>query len=198
MESILAHAVAAWAPLLCALIFLGMVFEGEAALFAGTFLAHQGALSLPLVLVTAGTGLIIGDLSWYWAGKHLLHKIPFLARLSHRVTGVFDKHLKRRPFTTILLSKFAYGIHRAVLLRAGQHKIPFKEYARIIVCANIIWGSIVVFLAIGVSASVGHVRHLFRYIELIILVVLLIFVFFDRIAAFVSEYFLEEEIIDTP
>ncbi len=190
-RSVLPHILMAWTPFLYGSVFFGMMLEGELFLFAGTFLAHQGALDMTWVLFLAASGLLIGDFGWYFAGKYLMRRVKWLNRMAHKYIGVFDKHFTDRPLTTILISKLAYGIHRVILLRAGQ-KMPFRTYARCIIIADVLWFTAVVLLAVVFSATVGPVlRHWLRYIEILILLVVLGFIFFERIVEFISEKFLD-------
>lgn len=191
IESVLVHLLDAWVPFLYTSIFVGMMLEGELFLFAGAFLAHQGVLNMFFVLFLAGLGLIIGDFSWYFAGKYLIKKIAWLDRMSHRVIGVFDKHFEDRPLMTICASKLAYGIHRVILLRAGQ-KMPLKTYAKCILIADITWFVVVVCIAVIFSATIGPImKHWLKYIEILVLLIILAFVFVEKILAKISEKFLE-------
>lgn len=191
MERILIEILAVWAPLVYAAIFFGMVFEGELFLFVATFMGHQGLLNLPLVLVIAGIGFLLGDFLWFFAGKHLLNKIPFLERMSHKVVGVFDKHFEDRPFLTIFASKFAYGIHRAIMLRAGQ-QLSTKVFARCVIISDVIWFSLVVGCSLGLSTWIGQVKHFFRLGGILLLLAILAFLFFEHIVAFVTERMLKD------
>jgi len=42
-------------------VFLGSLVEGESVIFAAGFLAHEGYLSLPKIILVSFTGTLIAD-----------------------------------------------------------------------------------------------------------------------------------------
>lgn len=197
LHSILAP-LADYAPILYVAIFLGMILEGEAVVFAAMLLMHQRVLSWTGGSIVVVTGLLSGDMLWYIAGRSYLHKLPFLARIAHRVTRAFDRQLLRKPFRIIALSKFTYGIHHAILLRAGTLKIDKKRFVRMIVAANIIWLTVIGSIGYLLSASLATLRfrHYIRYAELLVLAGILGFFFIERLIGTLSETVLSGEVVD--
>lgn len=185
MEQTFIHLVRVWEPLIYLIIFLGMIIEGEFFLFGGVFLAHQGILHMPTVLIVAGIGFLLGDFLWYFASKHLFTKIPYFERLSQKVIGFFDKHIEDRPFFVIFLSKFAYGLHRAIIIRAGQ-KMPLATFARAVIISDTVWFIVVSLLATALSTALGPVRHILHYAGFVVCGVMLLMVFAEKIVAVIT------------
>lgn len=164
---------------LYALIFLATFVEATVTLFAVAFLITAGAVpALPGVAVVLG-GCFVEDLLWFWVGLHV-RRLPTVSRWVDRITGQFDAHFNGRLFRTLLISKFIYGAHRAVVARAGMLAVPLSRYARAAFLAMAIWFAVILGLAFGVSVSYQAMKDYVRYAELIILGVV--------VAVFVVEY----------
>lgn len=181
MESFFLSYISYWKPLAYFFVFLGMILEGDMVLFTVSFLAFTGLLNWILVLFTVLSGIWIGDLFWYWIGTHLKGSNNFLARWVHRITTPFDQHIAKRPFKTILISKFAYGIHHAILIRAGALGIPVKKYIRIEIVSSLLWITIIGGLAYFSKQSFDHVRHTLHKAELSLLFGVIVFFIFWKI-----------------
>jgi membrane protein DedA with SNARE-associated domain len=111
--------------------------------------------------------------------------------MSHKVIGVFDKHFEDRPMMTIFASKLAYGVHRVILLRAGQ-KMSLKTYTKCILLADLVWFVVIVSIAVVFSATIGPImKGWLKYIEILVLIVIVGFVLLEKILAKISEKFLE-------
>ena len=61
----LAHFIATYGYLA---VFVGTLLEGETVLVLGGFAAHRGHLSLPVVMVVAFAGSLLGDQTMFWIG----------------------------------------------------------------------------------------------------------------------------------
>ncbi len=160
------------------LIFFAMVFDAALTVFAAIFLAVSGTLLvIPTILV-----LILGtfgeQLLWYWVGGHL-GKWTKLMNFLDGPAKPFDKHLVTRPGRTLTLSKFIYGIHRAMLVRAGMLKINFKKYVGIAVFSSLLWLSILGAFAVAFSASYEALKKYMSYAELVPLGLVIIYFIAD-------------------
>lgn len=175
MNSFIFHYLVFWRPLGYLIIFLGMILEGETLLFITGFLTHGKLFDIGDVLLIAMSGVLIGDLFWYWLGK-ILDPASFLARRLEKIAVHFDRHLMARPFRTIFISKFAYGLNHALLLRAGALRIRTGDFIVSDFPAAILWVLAVGGLGYFSSASFFLVRHYLRFAELALLLGLIIFI----------------------
>ena len=184
MTGFIIQSIDVWGYWAYALLFLGLLFEGETFLFAAFFLVRQGHLSLPGVFVVAFFGVLAGDWMWYWVGRHL-ERFTWLAGKMGALAGPIDRQLIRRPFHTLFLSKFVYGIHRITQIRSGAIRIEAKTFWKADVSATFFWVGSIAILGYASAASIGHLKHIFKYTE----VALLFFVvLFFLIAHLVSRY----------
>lgn len=163
-------------PIGYALIFLGMVFEGDVMLFTAFFLTHQGFFDFGDMAFTVLAGVFLGDMTWYWLGNiQIIGKFPNIYSWVERLTKPFDQHTRERPFYTIFISKFTYGIHHLILMRFAMLNIPFKEFLRSDIPAVIGWILIVGSIGYFSSASLFLIQQYLRFAEISLLFGLLIF-----------------------
>ncbi|MBI3335351.1 MAG: VTT domain-containing protein [Candidatus Portnoybacteria bacterium] len=187
MESLLAHYILFWRPLGYSLVFLGMIFEGDILLFTVSFLTHQGFFDVGDMFFTILGGVLVGDLFWYWVGFRF-HKHPiFLNKWVHRVAQPFDSHLTHRTFRTILLSKFAYGIHHGILMRAGALKVNITRFVKDDFTSTLVWIFAVGGLGYISSASFAAVKHYLRFTEFALLLALFMFVGIEYLSRRISK-----------
>lgn len=170
-----------WRPLGYAIIFLGMMIEGDGLLFTAAFLTHQGVFDPGDMAVVVLSGVLIGDVLWCWLGAWLAGSPSFasVSRWLERVTARFDTHLRGRMLRTIFVSKFAYGLHHPLLMRAGAIGIPTRRFLKNDVLATVAWVAVVGGLGYGVSASFVALQRSLRFAERALVLGLFIFFFFE-------------------
>lgn len=176
-----------WQPLGYAIAFFGMIFEGDVVLFAVAFLTSQRIFSLPLMLITVFAGVIVGDTLWYWLGVRLRNHDNRFIRFLERMARPFDEQLQQKFFRTLLLTKFMYGIHHTILIRAGMLGLRLKKFVERDIQASIIWVGIVWGLGYGASASLSRAEHYLRFAELALLFAFIGFVFLESILRFILQ-----------
>ncbi len=162
------------------IIFFGLFVEGDLLLFAAAFLARLGVFDLvPLVLVSIA-GMLIGDALWYLAGKNK-EKFPArLVRFFDRVASPFDNVLAARLFHTLLITKFAYGIHRLILARAGSVGAPFARFFKTDIIATLIWTATIIALGYFGGFALEALKQYVRFAEIGLLVLLVLVVFAEK------------------
>lgn len=165
-----------WKPLGYAIVFFGMIFEGEAILFAAAFLTHQGFFSFTPTTLIVFTGTFLADMLWYWVGKKFKAPTYLLGKWVERLASPLDEHLQKRTKRTIFVSKFTYGLHHIMLMRSGALNIPLKEYLPDAFLATIPWIIIIGFLGFASSASLFFIRRYLRFVEVGLFIMLLIFI----------------------
>lgn len=156
-------------------VFVAMIFEGDLFLFTAAFLTHQGYFDPLNMFVTLVTGVMSGDLLWYWLGLRLNDSRRFTA-WAKKLAQPFDDHLQHRTLHTIFLSKFIYGVHHAILIRAGMLRIRLDKFLKIDFFTSLVWIVIVGALGFISSFSFIRVRHSIKFVEAAILTAFLVFV----------------------
>lgn len=175
MESLIFSYLIEWEAFVYPLIFIGMIFEGDLILFISAFLIHQGILHPVPVIMTVLWGMILGDNLWYTLGLKFRNYYPSLNKWAEKLAQPFDEHLKNRPFRTVFLSKFTYGIGHAIFFRAGAIRIKWGKLEQSDILATIFWMIIVAGLGYFSSASFTYAKHYLRFGEIALLLGLIIF-----------------------
>ena len=175
METIFLHYITLLGGWIYVPIFIGMFVEGDAILFTAFYLANLGYFNVWTLFTISVTGVIVGDMIWYQIGKHLEQKSEFFRKIAEKTTKTIDKRLHKYPFSTLCITKFTYGIHHAVLLRAGAMHMPFKKYFLTMSFAAITWTSVIGGLAYFSSLSIGLLKRYIKYGEVGLLVGIIIF-----------------------
>jgi len=185
METLFLHYLVLMGWWVYGLIFIGMIVEGETFLFAAIYMAHLGYLNLKILLVVVFLGLIFSDFFWYFVGEFLERKSKFVRKWMGRVSQPLDSKLHKRPMSTIFMTRFAYGIYHATLMRAGALKISLKLYFKTVVISSAVWVSLIGGVAYFSSIYIGLFKKYLKYGEIALLVAIIIFLFLSH---FISKY----------
>lgn len=165
MQSFFLHYLTVWQPLGYLIVFLVLMVEGDAVVFAAAFLTHRGIFSFWPMIATAYAGVIIGNALWYEAGQHL-DRLPFFQRIAKPVANFLDPHIRKHPVRMLFLTNFTYGLHRATLLRTGALRIPTRTFLLGIIPPGVVWLAAVFSLGYASSISLAYVEHSVKYVEL--------------------------------
>lgn len=183
MESILISYFSWWHPLGYILIFLGAFLEGDAVVFTTGFMAHREIIQPIAGLITLFTGAILGDIFWYFLGRELKNSRWFINRWVTKITEPFDDHIIKKPLKTIFVSKFTYGLHHPILMRAGALNVPFKTYIKNDIISSALWILVVGSLGFASGASYVILKRYLKYGEAAILLLFVMFFFLDYFIA---------------
>jgi len=120
-------------------ILVGTLFEGETILLLGGFAAHHGHLRLPMVMVVAFAGSLLGDQTMFWIGhrygKQLLAKWPRLERRIDRVRPFLD----RFGSALALLFRFLYGLRNITPVAMAMAGFSFRRFALLNAIGAAVW-----------------------------------------------------------
>ena len=189
MEALTLNYLSIWHPLGLFILLMGLLIEGNIFLFAAMFLTQRGAFTMPEILPIVLVGILGGDFLWYLAGRYLTDSDGRTKRWVEKLTKSFDKQIGLRPNRVIFFSKFIYGIHRAVLVRAGMLKISFKKFLIADGVTSVMWIILIGGVAYVASSSLSIIKHYLKFTEIALLVALLGFLFIEKV---VSRFFKEE------
>ena len=145
----------AGSPLLAyAIIFFGVMIEGEGIILLASVFAAQGHLSWALLAILAISGTIIGDILWYLAGKHLkgTRLGCWLDRRYEKTGGWVGELIMNRYHWYAIVSKFMYFTTRPTIFLAGWHGFDFKKFIKITTYATVAWATIIM----GIGLVFGH------------------------------------------
>lgn len=176
-------------------IYLGLIFEGEFFLISTGILAHLGALNFWPVLILALLGAFSKTFFGYALGEFLFkifnhHK--FFKYIQKRVYGILPR-FKTKPFWSIFISKFIIGANNIVIIFSGFEKIDYKKFLKAEILATIIWVPLMLSLGYIFSYTALHVsREVWKFL-MVVLVLYIMFVLFDKLISWVYELFEEPD-----
>lgn len=175
LHSLFLSYLTVWKPLGYILAFFGMVFEGDGALFTLAFLTAEGFFDVCDMLIVVFLSVLFGDTLWYWIGRKYIASFPRIAGWVDRFAKSFDRHLLERPTRTLLLTKFVYGAHHAVLVRAGMSKMDFRKFIKSDLISIVVWIGVIGSLGYFSSVSLAYEKKYLRYAEISLLIALVLF-----------------------
>jgi len=160
-----------------ALVFIGMIIEGDFTLFTSLFLTSDGLFDLTIILPVLYAGVIIGDLLWFFAGVKI-SRLSYQHRLlgwMERVARPFDEQLKKKPFRALFISKFIYNAHHPLLMRAGALGMNINDFIKRDLLASALWIMIVGGTGYFFSFSLQLFKHYVHFVEVGLLIGLALF-----------------------
>ncbi len=103
-------------------LFLGTLLEGETVLILAGLLAHMGLMKLPLVILVAVLGSVLGDQFYFFLGRRkggaLLDRHPLWRRRAEKV----QRAVKRYRNGIMLGFRFVYGMRIVTPLLLGMDR----------------------------------------------------------------------------
>ena len=176
-----------------ALIFIGLIFEGEVVLISTGILSHLGALNIWFTLCLVIFGVLTKTFLGYYVGKTIhnkWHETKFLKYIEKKVLNIMP-HFDQKPFWSIFVSKFIFGVNNMVIIFSGYKKINYKKYLKAELSSTIIWAPLLLLLGYFFSYTALHVsKEIWRF-SLIILIFVILFFLFDKLIGWIYEIFEE-------
>ena len=124
-------------------VFVGCLLEGETLLILAGFAAHQGYLSLPLVVLIAACAGALGDLLFYlcgrFAGTRLLARFPALAARA----GPLQASLLRHDRLIIVGIRFMYGLRIAGPVIIGASGVSLPRFVTFNLLGAALWAPLI-------------------------------------------------------
>jgi membrane protein DedA with SNARE-associated domain len=104
-------------------------------LFSG-FAVHQGWMSLPLAVLAATAGNLVGSLLAYGLGaSHLPHRLPVASAVLKRWDALLERHGTRAVFIARLLPL----ARTFVSLPAGSRRVPLAAFVAMTTIGCALW-----------------------------------------------------------
>lgn len=137
--------------------FFGFFFPGDSLLFTAGFLASQGYVSLPILLVGAFIAAVIGDSVGYGFGKRVGPAIfkkedskIFNKKHIERAQQFYEKYGKK----TIILARFVPIIRTFAPIVAGIGGMRYKTFLVYNIIGGFVWTWAMLWLGYGLGALV--------------------------------------------
>ncbi|MCX6752086.1 MAG: VTT domain-containing protein [Candidatus Nomurabacteria bacterium] len=179
--------------LVYAVIFLGLIVEGEFFLISTGILTHLGALNFWIALIFVLLGALSKTFLGYALGEFLFKKYNhhrFFRYIQRRVYSVLPR-FKAKPFWSIFISKFLVGINHVVIVFCGFEKIDYKKYLKAEISATIIWAPLLLSLGYFFSFTALHVSQKIGRFSMVVLGLFILYIILDKFIGWVYEIFEE-------
>jgi membrane protein DedA with SNARE-associated domain len=135
-----------------AAVLAGTLLEGETVLLLAGLAAHQGHLSLPLVLLVAFIGGTTGDQIFFWIGRRwgpaLVERFP-PARARAETVGLL---LRRYDALLVFAIRFIYGLRIAGPIAMGALGLSAGRFAVFNTLGAAVWAVLIG----GAGYLLGH------------------------------------------
>ena len=119
-----------------------LVPSETAVITAGVIAAH-GDLIVPVVIVAAALGAIVGDNASYWVGRlasRWVERRLFAGERRKRLEWA-ERTLNERGGYLIVIARFIPGGRTVVTLAAGILDMPWRRFIAFDVTAGVLWAS---------------------------------------------------------
>jgi membrane protein DedA with SNARE-associated domain len=137
-------------------LFAGVFLEGESVLLIAGFLAHNGHLRLPFVILVAFMGAFCGDQFFFRVGRH--RGTLYLERRPHlqpRVAAI-HRFLDRYQVPAVLGYRFMYGMRTITPIILGVSGFNAKRFVLLNLCSTLLWATMIA----SAGYAFGEVIHL--------------------------------------
>jgi membrane protein DedA with SNARE-associated domain len=170
-------------------LFLGVFWEGELTLIAAGILNHLGIFSLWPTLLTAASAAILKTVIGYKIGAFLGKSFPKsrLLKFFERKVLYFLPRFRERPFWSIFVSKFIYGVNNATLVFAGYARANFKEYCLAELLSSVVWLGGMFGLGYFFSRTAFSISHNLRNFLLIVALFIIAFMIVQKVINLIVE-----------
>jgi membrane protein DedA with SNARE-associated domain len=175
-----------WAVLVfVAIESMGIPFPGEtmllvAAIYAGT--THL--LSLPLVIIAAASGAILGDNIGYWVGREggyrLLRRYGHYLRLDERKVKLGQYLFRKHGGKVVFFGRFIALLRALAAFLAGTNRMPWRPFLLFNALGGILWATLYglggYFLGDNIHRLVGPLGPITIVLGLLVTLAFLVFV----------------------
>jgi membrane-associated protein len=175
------------------IIFVGLIFEGEVVLIVTGILSHLGALNIYFAFCFILVGGFAKTLLGYHIGKIIhdrWHETKFLKYVEKRVLNIMP-HFNEKPFWSIFISKFIFGVNHMVIIFSGYERINYKKYLKAEISATLIWAPLLLGLGYFFSFTALNISREIWKFTFVILILMILFFLFDKLVGWIYEIFEE-------
>lgn len=158
-------------------LFFGFFFPGDSLLFTAGFLASQGYVSLPFLLIGTFLAAIIGDSVGYAFGKKVgpalftkEDSLFFNKKHIVRAQHFYEKYGKK----TIVIARFVPIVRTFAPIVAGIGTMPYRIFITYNVLGGLLWTWSMLLLGYSLGSFIPNVD---RYILPIVIVIIIVSAF---------------------
>lgn len=146
---------------------IGLPLPGEAIVLVGGFMAGRGDLAVEGVILTAGSGAIIGNSLGYWLGVYggwpLLERVARVFRISDLRLHDLKQRFANNAAQAVFFGRFITVLRIFSGPMAGIVEMPFWRFTIYNVAGAILWAAIMVSLTFF-AGEVVPLEQLLRWV----------------------------------
>jgi membrane protein DedA with SNARE-associated domain len=157
-----------------AAIAVGTFFEGETVLVVGGFVARRGYLELPLVMLAAFVGAVLGDQLWYYLGRMLGENFIAKRKTWHRTAVKAHRMVRRYQTIFILTFRFIYGVRTVAPFIIGASRVHPVKFALLNIASAALWAAVVAALGYALGEAANVVLKQVKQYEIWLLVAIVV------------------------
>lgn len=174
-------------------LFVAIFWEGEFALIMAGILVHLKIFSFWPTIIIAILAASLKTVAGFYLGRYLGRKFPKSKILKYFERRVFYylPRFKERPFWSIFISKFIYGVNNATLIFSGYVGVKFKTFCIAEAISSVIWLGGMFVLGNFFSQTALSISHNVRYFMLLILLFIIGFTLLQKTVSLIIEIFEE-------
>jgi membrane protein DedA with SNARE-associated domain len=144
-----------------AALFFGFVRPGETAVLYGGVLADAGKVSVVLVLAVVLVAAVVGDSIGFEVGRRLgprLVRAPFLRNHPERMEQA-QAYLRKRGGRAVVAGRFTAFLRAVMPGLAGASRMEYRRFLMFNAVGGVLWGSACVLLGYFAAHSIGTITH---------------------------------------
>lgn len=125
-------------------LLIGIVLPGDSLLFTAGFLASEGYLNLPLLIVLVVVSAILGDAVGYTFGRRIGRRLfdrPDSRWFKQQHLRSAEAFYARHGGKTIILARFMPVVRTLAPVLAGVSDMPYRRFAMFNAVGGLLWGA---------------------------------------------------------
>ncbi|SFV60949.1 Alkaline phosphatase like protein [hydrothermal vent metagenome] len=148
-------------------------FPSEVVLIPAGYLAFKGEMSIPLILLFAILGSLVGALINYYIAMHLGRR--FILRygkyffISEETLEKLDAFFKEHGHISTFTGRLIPGIRQLISIPAGIAKMDLREFCIYTALGAGIWALVLILLGYFIGQEQTLIKHYLREITIITL-----------------------------
>jgi membrane-associated protein len=153
-------------------LLIGFFLPGDSLLFSAGFLAAQGHMNLPILLIAVVVAAILGDNVGYQigrrSGKRLFHKQDSLLFHKDHIMRA-EKFYERHGGKTIIMARFIPVVRTFAPMVAGVGNMPYERFFFFNVIGGVTWGAGITLLGYWLGNRIPNIDKFIMPVILLIM-----------------------------
>lgn len=145
-----------------AILGVGTLLQGEAAILFAVYLLINKVITWPEFLGSTLSGLIIGETLVYLFGKTMRNTRFgwkfYYKKKSNKKLQLYTYYLKKNMIKLFIIAKFIPGTNLLIFILSGWSRIRFGKFMKAYLASVIVWFSAMTIFAYSVMSGITYLR----------------------------------------